>query len=325
MKNPLTLVIGSVLILIFVMLLFVFQVRTNEVAVVTTFNKPTRDRVEPGAYFKWLWPIQKVHKFDKRIHNFESKFEQVLTADGHNLIIWIYIGWNINEPKVFLPRFGGSTQKAEEILEGLVRNAYSGVVGKHPFAHFISTDEKELKFAEIEQEILQRVQTDARANNYGVDVKFLGIKKLGLPESVTKVVFERMQSERQLRVTEIQSAGESQAEQIRTAANLESSKMLADAEAEARRIQGMGEAEAFKYYEVFKQDPALANFLFSLSGLESFLKERTTLILDQSTPPLQLLKEASSASMPKPALAAPVGAAPEATTPPAGQQARKTP
>src|SRR5205814_3706764 len=92
----------------------------------------------------------------------------------------------------------GSTTRAEESLEGVVRNAYSGVVGKHPFSQFISTDEKELKFTEIELEMLKKIQADVRTNRYGLDVKFLGIKKLGLPESVTELVFNRMQSERAL-------------------------------------------------------------------------------------------------------------------------------
>src|SRR5262245_16074557 len=157
MKRNLTISIGAVLILIFVLLLFVFQVRTTEVAVVTTFGKATRPITEPGAYFRWPWPFQKVHKFDKRTHNFESKFEQVLTPDGYSLLIMVYAGWNISQPDVFFPRFSGSIKQAEENLEGLVRNAYSGVVGKHPFSHFISTDEKELKFVQIEQEMLERI------------------------------------------------------------------------------------------------------------------------------------------------------------------------
>jgi hypothetical protein len=37
------------------------------------------------------------------------------------------------------------------------------------------------------------------------------------------------------------------------------------------------------------QEPELASFLLRLTGLEMFLRERTTLILDQSTPPLDLL------------------------------------
>ena len=61
-KNLLTIVISAVLALIFVLLLFVFQVRRSEVAVVTFFGKPTaRQYNEPGAYFKWPWPIQSVY------------------------------------------------------------------------------------------------------------------------------------------------------------------------------------------------------------------------------------------------------------------------
>ena len=39
-RNILTLVIGAVLVVIFALLLFIFQVRQSEVAVVTTFGKP---------------------------------------------------------------------------------------------------------------------------------------------------------------------------------------------------------------------------------------------------------------------------------------------
>jgi modulator of FtsH protease HflC len=291
--NSVMLTLGGLLVAIFGTWLCVFQVRTTEVAVVTRFGRPTRTIEQPGAYFKWPPPIHRVHKVDKRTHNFES-FEQVLTSDGYNLLLSVYVGWNINDPKMFFPRFGGSESKAQGSLEGLVRNAYSGVVGRHPFAHFVSTDEKELKFAEIENEMLQRIQAAAQENNYGIQIKFLGIKKLELPESVTKLVFERMQSERQVLVSRIQYQGESEAASIRSAADLESTKLLADADAEATRTRGLGDLEAAKSYEVFKQEPALANFLLQLSGLESFLKERATLILDLDTPPLNLLKERSN-------------------------------
>ena len=48
-KNLLTIVIGAVLVVIFALLLFVFQVRQSEVAVVTTFGKPVQNITEPGA------------------------------------------------------------------------------------------------------------------------------------------------------------------------------------------------------------------------------------------------------------------------------------
>lgn len=291
-RNPLTIIVGSALILVFLLVLVVFQVRQTEVAVVTTFGNPTRDITNSGAYFKWPWPIQKVQTFDHRVHNLEGKFEEVLTSDGYNLLIMVYAGWKISEPKVFFPRFGGSMANAEEKLLGLIRNAYSGVVGKHPLSHFISTSEKELKFAEIEQEFLKKIQEDCRASNYGLEVQFLGIKKLGLPESVTEKVFEQMRSERQLLETNIRTQAEREASDIRSAADYESAKLLTEADAKAKQIISEGERAAMQHFEVFKQEPALASFLIKLSGLEAFLKEKTTLVLDLESSPLELLKTA---------------------------------
>src|SRR5512136_2887072 len=97
-RNPLTLIIGLLLILIFGFLLFSFQVRTTEVAVVTTFGKPTRPITEPGLYPKAPWPIQKVWTFDKRTQNFEDKLTQGLTSDSFNLLTSVYVGWSVSDP-----------------------------------------------------------------------------------------------------------------------------------------------------------------------------------------------------------------------------------
>jgi membrane protease subunit HflC len=288
-RNPTTIAIGALLLLIFVLPMFFFQVRTTELAVVTTFGRAAAP-AGPGAHFGWPWPIQSVYKFDQRVHTFESKFEQVLTSDANNLLIMVYVGWQINDPAVFLTRFNGDTRKAEESLEGLVRNAYSGVVGRHPFSHFISTDEKELKFVEIEREMQSRIEADCQALTNGLNIAFLGIKRLGLPESVTKLVFERMESEREVLVSQIKGDGERQASEIKSRADFESAKLLAEADAQATKIQGEGEKLAARSFEVFKQEPELAVFLLNLKALEQFLQNRTTLILDENTAPLHLLK-----------------------------------
>jgi membrane protease subunit HflC len=288
-RNPITITIGLLLLFIFALLLFFFQVRTTEVAVVTTFGRPTREETKPGAYLRAPWPIQHVFKFDKRIHNFEGKLAQVSTADFHTLLVKVYAGWSISQPKLFFPRFGDSLGEFEKALDGLMRNAYTGVVGSHPFTHFISTDEKQLRFEEIEREILQRVQNDVTSKNYGVEVKFVGIERVALPESVTKLVFDRMTSERQLQVRRIESEGQREASDIRSAANLESQKLLAEAEATATRIRGEGDAKAAASLQVFQQNTELATFLIQLRGLEEFLKQRATLILDMQTFPLNLL------------------------------------
>ena len=290
-KNPVTLIAGGCLILLFTLLLFCFQVRQGEVAVVTTFGRPTRTYEPGGPYFKWPTPIQKDHHFDQRIQNYEGKFEETLTSDAYPLLMMTYLGWRISDPAQFFPRFaGGQIAKAEENLESLVRDAKNAVVGQHPFAHFISTDQTELKLTQIESEILRRIQTQAKANNYGIEIKFVGIKRLGLPDSVTEAVFSQMQSERQVKTSSIENEGTAQASRIRSDATTISARLLTEADTEASRILGLGELEAAKSFAVFEQNPELASLLLKLSALEASLKEKTTLILDQRTPPLDLLQ-----------------------------------
>src|ERR1043166_9460797 len=289
-RNPFIVAVGALLIVIFGLLSFLFQVRTSEVAVVTTFGKPTRQITEAGLYAKAPWPIQKVHKLDKRIQNFESKFDEALTPDGYNLLVSVYAGWRISEPAAFFPKFaGGSVAEAERALQEIIRDAKSAVIGQHPFNHFISVNPNELQFTEIESNILLRVQGRLQTNNYGIDVAFLGIRKLGLPESVTSEVFQRMSAERQVLASDIESKGNARAATIRAEADRTAAKLVSDAEAEALRIRGEAESKAAEALQTMSQEPELANFLLRITGLEMFLRERTTLFLDQNTSPLDLL------------------------------------
>lgn len=292
-RNLLTLVIGAVLILIFALLLFTFQVRISEVAVVTTFGKPTSEIKEPRSFpfFKWPWPIQKVYKFDKRIQTFEDQFTEDLTADGNTLNTMVYVGWRITDPMIFFPKFaGGSVTEAEKTLEGILRTAKSGTVGRHPLSDFINVDAQKLKFDDIEREIKGLVQSQLQANNYGIQVEFLGLKKIGLPESVTQAVFDQMTQERQRLVSKAQYEGEAEAQTIRSAAERKAAEMLAAAEGDATRIRGQGEAEALESLKTFERNPDLANFILGLRALELSLKDRSTLILDQRTPPFNLFQ-----------------------------------
>jgi membrane protease subunit HflC len=307
-RNSLTFIIGILLMLVFAALLFCFQVRQTDIALVTTFGKPTRsintnpDRPEPGLYFKWPWPIQKVQRFDKRIQNLESKFEETYTADKINLIVTVYTGWAISDPALFRERFGDSTSRAAAALESVVRQWNNAVVGKHTFANFISTDENEMQLPQIEGEILAKVQPDAKA--YGIDVRFLGIKRLGLPESVTQKIFDRMKQERQRYVQRLNAEGEALAKDINSAALRQRDETLAKADAKAREISGEADLEVAKSLAVFKENPDLAVFLLKIAALEDSLKDRTTLILDQRTPPFDLLDAGSQTGL-KPAAVSP--------------------
>lgn len=288
-KSSLSLVAGLVLALIFGLRMICFQVRVTEVALLTTFGKPTAPYTEPGLKFKLPWPIQDVLKFDKRVQNFEGKFEEVQTRDGYNLLVSVYAGWRIVEPAKFREAFvDGSMTRAQAMLEERLRSAKNAVVGTNAFSNFVSTDPAQLKFADIEQQILASARKDL-TERYGIELSFLGIKRLGLPEPVTQKVFDRMTQERQRVTQKLQADGERESINIRSAADRDRARILADAEAKATAIRGAADADAAQYYASFEKNPELAILLQKLAALEASLKERATLVVDPNTPPFDLL------------------------------------
>ncbi len=293
-RNPITLITGVVLVLIFGFMLFTFQVRQTEYAVVTTFGKFSRNVTDAGFQFRLPWPIQKVYKFDNRIQTFERKLDQTYTRDQINLVVSAYIGWRIADPRVFLERLNGDLTEAERQLEPMVRNAKNGVISRHPFSDLISTNEAELKFDQIEKEMLAAFQTQAR-NAYGIQVEILGIQRLELPQTITTDVFNRMRAERQKRVADYLSQGQKAADIIRANADGQANEILANARAEAIKIVGEAEKKAAEHYAEFEKSPDLAVFLFQLKALELSLKERASLILGPRTPPFNLLNGTSAA------------------------------
>jgi membrane protease subunit HflC len=293
-RNSLILVVGLLLVAIFACWLCAFQVRTTEVAVVTWFGKPTHPITEPGLYWKCPPPIQRVYKFDKRVQTseFENKFREDLTADNNPLLTSVYIGWRISEPDIFLQRFPNGISEVEPQLANLLSSTKSAIVGKHPLSDFVSANSGGSRFSAIEDEILASVRAQLAQNNYGIQVDFLGFKKIGLPEATTEKVFARMTSERNVLISQAQNEGIAAAQNIRSDADLHASKVLSAAQGEALRIQGQGEAEASKYHAAFQQNRELASLLFRLDALENAHMEKSTLIFDQQTEPFTLFKGA---------------------------------
>jgi membrane protease subunit HflC len=287
-KNLITIIIGAVLVIIFALLLFVFQVRQSEVAVVTTFGRPVQNITEPGAYFKWPWPVQNVYKFDKRVQNFEDKFRQTPTADSVMLIATVFTGWEISDAKEFYPKFLGSVPAAQRALESILSNAQQAVIAKHNMSDFVNSDPQLLKFDAIQDEIKAAVQSQLSTNNYGIKLDFLGFKKIELPESVTATVFARMTAERGQIISQLQNRGEAEASNIRSAADRLAASVTNNAKADAVRIEGEGLAASISALKIYQQNPELAAYLLRLDALKLSLNQKSTLIFDERTPPFDV-------------------------------------
>lgn len=288
-KNPVTIITGIVLVIIFLFMVFTYQVRLTEVAVVTTFGDPKGYVTDPGLHFKLPSPIQQIYKFDNRTHNFEDKFQQSLTQDSQPLLVMLYVGWRISDPKQYFSSFkSGRPEDAESALEGLIGNAKLSVVGSHAFSHFISADPAAIQFNQIEKEILDRIVPEAKSK-FGIEVRFAGIKRIGLPQSVSEAAMMRMKTERDTQVARIQGEGNRTAIQIKSDADTQSAQLLANATRDAEIIKAQAEMEVARMLDVVSKEPALYRALQLNKALPEILKGESTIIVDRNTIPYNYL------------------------------------
>jgi membrane protease subunit HflC len=205
----------------------------------------------------------------------EIGLQQSTTADENSLLVMSYLGWSVDDPKEFFPKFErGSLVAAEGKLKEMLLNAQKQVMGKHRLQDLISLDPSQLKFVQIEQERLLVLHTKSNKHNSGIDVQFVHIKRLGLPEGTTTAVLDRMSAERRQLVTKIKAEGDAESADIRSRASIEAQSKIKQATSDALRIKGEGEAEVNKILTVLEKNPELATFLSSLSALESILGNR---------------------------------------------------
>jgi len=292
MKNiAITVFIVSVVI-IMGLYLVAFQVRQTESALVTRFGKPVREITVPGLYFKLPAPIDRVHRFESRMQVFEADLGETTTKGAVPIIINTYVVWRIAEPLKFLNAVG-TPKEAEVKLYSQITDTQNRVIGQHSFGEFVNSDPEKIIFEKIEEDMLADLKQTV-SDEYGIEVKTLGIKQLKVSKDVTVKVFERMKAARSLKTEATISEGEGQATKIKGDANLKNSVLLTAAEARAEVIRGRGDAEAAKHYKKLEEDPEFAMFLRDIESLVKILKERSTIVIPADSEPFKLLKEVPS-------------------------------
>ena len=299
-----------VIALILVLHMITYQVRYNEVALVKTFGKVKPSdpvtkqspdvKTEPGLYFKWPWPIQRVVILDNRIQLAETIGEETPTRDLKNVIVTTAVGWSIADPYTFNIRNAGM-EDAESKLLDRIRKDQKTVIARYDFVNLVSKETDELKYDEIEQEILKAVRDTAPTarDQFGIDVRYVGIEGLALPKQITTAIFDAMKKEREAEAVRYTSMGDSQATKIKADAESIAGTIMAFADRQAEQIVAEGKARAAAYNETFKKDEELAVFLLQMDYLGKILKDRTTLLMDGQ--PFDVIKEVGAQGKARPA------------------------
>ena len=296
-------VLGVIIVGILGLYMVAFTVRWQEKALVLTFGKIEREVQAPGL--NWQWPWQSVVRFDGRIRTLRQRATETMTRDKQNIIVTVYVNWRITDAKRFYESFRERQASESEAVVALAEEAIGAWVSaaknvftEYDLSELISLGAENFRLGQVEKSsagsrgagMLERVRENAAAGGgYGVEIVDLGIRQFGVPDPVTEKVFARMIAEREAEQRTLIAEGESRAASIVGEAKSKETIIKADAEAQAKLLEGQGDAEAAEYYARFLAHPELANFLRRLETLRTTLNDRTTIILDNQSPPYDLL------------------------------------
>ena len=293
MKGRFPVFVGLVITLVLVGYMFMFQVRYDQVAVLTTFDRAVAPeagdegsargslRTEPGLYARWPWPIQKVHRYSTRLQLHEHRLEQVSTADGKSVIARAFVVWRVDrsDPLSFFVKLQ-DVESAEQKLSPLLSEQVSGAIGRYRMDELVNVDPDRVKLTEIEAEVLRGLRGQLDRLSYGIEVMEVGIRRLVLPQESTGKVFEAMRKTRERLAASARSSGTAQALSIKSEADAAKKRILAFAQRRAQAIRAQGDKEAASYYSAFREDEALAIFLRRIETLKKILPHNATFILD---------------------------------------------
>jgi membrane protease subunit HflC len=261
--------------------LFVVDITQN--AIVVQLGKPVRSLAEPGLYVKVPF-IQEVTYFDKRLLDYDTQAQDVITQDKKTLLLDNYAKWRIIDPLKVYQNFQtqrGALQRLNDIIYSELRVE----LGRHDLLEIVADHR-----AELMKIVTQR--SHEKASAYGIEIQDVRIKRADLPEQNEKAVFARMQAERERQAKQYRAEGAEEAQKIRSEAEKDREIILAQAYKESEELRGAGDAKAFKVYaDAYRQDTHFFEFTRSMEAYKKTFKDKSTLVMSPDSEFLRYLKQ----------------------------------
>ena len=253
----------------------------SEQVIVTQFGEYIRTIKEPGLALKTPF-LHSAIRFDRRILASDAPEAEYLSQDKKRLVADPVTRWRITDLLKFFKTVRDESG-ARARLDDLVFSELRGEVASHDFATVIGS-----KREAIMENVAKSVRE--KANDFGIEVVDVRIKRADLPKEVQLSVFQRMQAEREREAKRYRSEGEEEANKLRSQTDKERTIVLAQAEQDAQKFRGEGDATATRIYaEAYGKDPEFYRFVRSLQSYELFLGKRSTIMLSADSPLLRYL------------------------------------
>jgi len=302
-----------VAILLFVALIVILDafyiIDETEQVVITQFGKPVGQPIaDAGLHLKVPF-VQKVNYFEKRLLEWDGIPAEILAKDKKFILVDTYARWRIANPLKFFTSVvseDGAQTRLDNIIEAATRDRVTANVlievvrtsnrtmamteaDSSVFLKEMKVDSISVGREKLSRDILKAVQE--KAQEYGIEIVDVRIKRINYIDEVRQKVFERMIAER-LRIAEkYRSQGMGKKAEIEGEMEKELKRIQSEAYRTAQEIKGKADAKAIRIYaKAYEQDPEFYSFMKSLESYQKTMDEKTWLILSTDNDYLKYLK-----------------------------------
>ncbi len=250
----------------------VFTVAEWEKAIMFRLGEIREADFRPGLHYKIPF-INNVRKFDARLLTQDVEPERFLTVEKKNVIVDSFVMWRIADVKRYYKAVAGDERNARLRIEQVIKDGMRGEFSKRTINEVVSG----------ERDVIMEELTDAanrQAQQIGIEIADVRIKRIDLPAEVSNSVYRRMQAERSRVAKEFRSRGFEEAEKIRANADRQRQVLIAEAYREAEQIRGEGDARAAEIYaNAYGKDHEFYSFTRSLKAYQEAFRGGSDVLL----------------------------------------------
>ncbi|HRM69498.1 MAG TPA: protease modulator HflC, partial [Thauera phenylacetica] len=212
MRDKMSLIGGTLLLLVVIASMSLFTVDQRQYAIVFQLGEVKEVISEPGLNAKLPF-IQNVRYFDKRILTMDTpEPERFITSEKKNVLVDHFVKWRIVDPRLYYESVAGDEARARTRLTQTVNAGLREEFGRRT-VHDVVSGERD----NIMEQMRERADRDART--IGAQIVDVRLKRVDLPNEVSESVYRRMEAERKRVANELRSLGAAEAERIRADAD----------------------------------------------------------------------------------------------------------
>ncbi len=283
--NRSTLILAVLVVLGAAILNSVFIVDERQKALVLQFGQVQSVKETPGLAFK-IPVIQEVVRYDDRILSLETQSLEVTPLDDRRLVVDAFARYRISNVIQFREAVGiGGVRTAESRLERILNAATREVLGSVSSNTVLSADRAGL---------MNSIRDTAKleAENLGVEIIDVRLKRTDLPTQNLEATFARMRAEREREAADEIARGDEAAQRVRAQADRTQVEIVSQAQKEAEITRGEADARRNAIFaEAFGKDKGFFDFYRSLNAYEAaFANDNTSLVITPDSEFFKYLK-----------------------------------